>query len=114
MALNADVMQLSAGQNHTCAIVGEEQVAKCWGLGENGRLGNGKIESSNTPVDVVHDHDGDGSTAMEPLKKVTDIAAGGQHTCAIVAGKVKCWGNNAKGQQGDGATGGDVLTPTQI
>jgi hypothetical protein len=38
-----------------------------------------------------------------PSGYVTDIAAGGSHTCALVAGgRVKCWGSNASGEIGDG------------
>jgi hypothetical protein len=32
----------------------------------------------------------------------TAISSGTDHTCAIVAGKLKCWGNNAAGKLGDG------------
>ncbi len=30
------------------------------------------------------------------------IAAGGRHSCALVAGRVQCWGANERGQLGDG------------
>jgi alpha-tubulin suppressor-like RCC1 family protein len=46
-------------------------------------------------------------------KGVTGIAAGGSHYCAIHNGAVKCWGNNANGQLGDGTTT-KRTTPTAV
>ena len=51
------------------------------------------------------------STMACPL---TDIAAGGSHTCAIRSGgSLRCWGANANGQLGDGG-GADRGSPPAI
>ena len=44
---------------------------------------------------------------------VTQVAAGGDHACAIVSGRVKCWGQNLDGQSGQ-PTVGVVATPTEV
>lgn len=40
--VGAQVFQISAGTNNTCALLGNGAV-KCWGLGTNGRLGNNAV-----------------------------------------------------------------------
>lgn len=93
---------LAAGDAHTCAILDDDTV-RCWGQGLYGQLGSGTTAyrgdapnqmGANLPkLDL-----GPGRTAKA-------IAAGQAHTCAILDdGTVKCWGENSKGQLGDGDT----------
>jgi alpha-tubulin suppressor-like RCC1 family protein len=89
---------LSEGaRSHTCAVVAGGGV-KCWGNDLDGQLGDGTAGGeSGTPTSVV------GVTGA------TAVAAGGSHSCAVVAaGAVKCWGESTQGQLGDGA----VCEPT--
>ena len=81
-----------ADQAHTCAIVNEG--AQCWGGNYVGQLGNnqsGVINGVNTPQAVTGLSSG-----------VSDIAAGGDHSCAVVNGAAWCWGWAYYGQLGNG------------
>lgn len=49
--LTGGMLKVSAGNNHTC--VQYAQGVKCWGFNTFGELGNGTVENSVTPVDVV-------------------------------------------------------------
>jgi alpha-tubulin suppressor-like RCC1 family protein len=90
--LDPTARTLSAGHEHTCAVVGDG-TARCWGNGEWGRLGDGSsMGKSAVPV------------AVEGLSRVGAISAGGSHTCAVSNGGVWCWGFNMSGQLGDGTT----------
>jgi alpha-tubulin suppressor-like RCC1 family protein len=90
---NVGVDSLAAGLSHTCAVTNTGAV-KCWGFNLNGQLGNGTQDSALTPTNVS----GLGSG-------VAFVTAGDNHTCALTTGgAVKCWGDNANGQLGDGTT----------
>lgn len=103
-----NVVAISAGTAHTCALLATG-VARCWGAGGNGRLGNGSTGNRPFPVAVS------GVTSATAAKsRFTSISAGGSHTCARVAGgTVKCWGAGADGRLGNGAAG-DQLTPVAV
>jgi len=44
----------------------------------------------------------------------TAVAAGYTHTCAIVGGVVKCWGDNSEGQVGNGNQNTPQRTPVTV
>ena len=99
--LTSGVTQISANINHTCALA--NGAAKCWGFGEDGQRGDGlNTETETNPVQVS----GLGSG-------VTQISAGGFHTCAVVEGRAMCWGNGGQGRLGSGSIAKRV-TPFQV
>ena len=98
--LDGGVTAISAGDNHNCVV--QDAVAKCWGLGTNGQLGNNTKRSTATPVSVQDLSGG-----------VTAISAGNSHSCAIVNGAAKCWGSGFNGELGDGM-GSSSNTPVQV
>ena len=96
-------VSIAIGTHNTCAILDDGSVS-CWGLNDNGELGDGTTTQRNTPTQT--DSLGLGRTAIA-------ISAGYQHTCAILDdGSVSCWGKNEFGRLGDG-TVTQRLTPTQ-
>ena len=92
--VGAYVEQISLGNGHTCAILGDQSV-KCWGENSSGQLGLGHrrdIGDNELPSSIL-------SLALgEPIRQV---GAGGGFTCALTeSGQVKCWGGNYYGQLG--------------
>jgi len=98
--------KLAAGAGHTC-LVTLEGTLKCWGHNGFGQLGNGEsplipLENTNV-VDGVELSDWVMSEVSELQGEILAITAGAYHTCVLTrAGGVKCWGQNAYGQLGDG------------
>jgi alpha-tubulin suppressor-like RCC1 family protein len=92
--LSAGVTELSANVGfHTCARLAPDDV-RCWGLNQNGQIGDGTSTDRLVPADVV---------ALPP--ETQRIAAGVEHSCAIDdGGALWCWGDNGFGQLGDGTT----------
>jgi len=90
--LEAAVSDLSAGSQHMCAI--QNGAAKCWGYNGYGSVGNNQSGNYFTGIQAVQNVDA-GATL---------IAAGENHSCAIVDNQLKCWGYNGYGQLGIGST----------
>jgi len=63
-----------------------EGAAYCWGLGNEGQLGNGKNENSSTPV------------AVSGPVHFKQLAVGGGNVCGLSwVGKIYCWGSGYGG-----------------
>lgn len=94
-------IQVKAGGSHTCALLNNGSV-KCWGHGNNGRLGDGNTVRQDNPITVSN------------ITTAIQVTAGGSHTCALLSeGLVKCWGSGSYGQLGNGSTS-DQTTPVTV
>ena len=84
---------VSLQYEHTCAILDDDTV-KCWGMALTANSGTVAPTLYSPPSSTVNLGMG-----------VTSISAGHYTSCAILTnGGVKCWGDNDKGQVGDGTT----------
>ncbi len=82
----ADAVDIDAGEAHTCAVTSGGDVL-CWGSNEAGQIGNG---TSVGPV----------TRPFRATGGATAVSLGPQHSCAIVASGVACWGSNAHFEAG--------------
>src|SRR6185503_13942220 len=98
---------ISAGYSHTCALLDNDTI-KCWGRNDFGQLGLGDPDDRG-------DAPGEMGNALPAvsfgwvLSPPTKVEAGGNHTCALLDTKLRCWGLNTAGQLGlgDNVTRGD-------
>ena len=89
-----------AGADQACALNALGQ-ALCWGLNNNGQLGDNSTTSKSSPSQVS------GSRVF------TKIAPGSLHTCALDAsGGAWCWGPNS--MLGDPGTNANSLVPHAV
>ena len=104
-------VEIATGEAHSCALLDDGSV-RCWGKGASGQLGYGNTAD-------IGDNEAVGS--VSPVNFGTEtavaIAAGANHSCALMAnGTVRCWGAGASGQLGYGNTFniGDDETPSAV
>lgn len=88
-----DAVRVTAGDRHTCAIRANGELM-CWGDNTDAQLGRPSSDAlRSSPVKV------------DGLSGVTDVSAGGGHTCALLGtGVIQCWGAGSSGQLGDDTT----------
>lgn len=91
---------VSTGDNHTCGIANGHVF--CWGDNSKGQLGMGNTSAALRQPRAV-------PTLF--TKTATKVAAGKDHTCAIIEGDLYCWGDNTKGKLG---TGTSLTTPISV
>src|SRR5262249_25600709 len=98
LGTNGTATKMALGFAHSCALLAGGKV-KCWGANNRGQLG---LDDATKRAD----RSGQMVPALKPVAlggTATDIAAGSQHTCAIITpGNVKCWGDNSLGELGQG------------
>ena len=95
-----------AGRWHQCTLLDSGKVA-CWGGNFEGQLGDGTTTTSPGTTPALTASLGTGRTAVQ-------VTTGLQFTCALLDdGTIKCWGENADGQLGDGTTT-DRHSPTAV
>jgi alpha-tubulin suppressor-like RCC1 family protein len=101
--------QVSAGVNHTCAVLGGPGAeagspgsVSCWGNNTNGELGN------NQTSDIQ-------PTLVSLSKPATEVGCGDRFTCArLLDGTVDCWGGNNYGELGNAALAAEQSTPEPV
>lgn len=110
VSLGSQAVKIAAGHSHTCAVTTGGNV-RCWGYNGHGELGYGHTNTIGDDELVWT------SGNVNVGGAVVDIAAGYNHTCALLSdGKVRCWGHNTYGQLGYGHTEqvGDNEAPASV
>jgi len=98
-------VDIAAGDSHTCAILDDGTVS-CWGEGGSGRLGTGSTLARSVPT---------ATSSLGSGKTAVAIDSGERHTCVVLNdGAVKCWGQNAYGQIGNGQNVANYMNPTSV
>lgn len=101
------LIALAAGGDHSLGLCADGGVVS-WGLGSNGRLGNGASTGSLVPVNVD-------STGVLAGRHVIAISAGSSHSLALCAdGTLATWGLNSSGQLGIGSLTASALPVAMV
>ncbi|MEX2237781.1 MAG: hypothetical protein WEB00_09630 [Dehalococcoidia bacterium] len=97
------VSAIAGGNHHSLALL-DDGTVRAWGWDQYGQLGDGGTNTEQpTPV------------AVSGLSGVTAIAAGDNHSLALVSdGTARVWGADEAGQLGDGGTNTDQTTPVAV
>ncbi|MFM7678398.1 MAG: RCC1-like domain-containing protein, partial [Roseiflexaceae bacterium] len=104
MPAGVSFTSLTVGDMHTCAL-NSAGTAYCWGTNQYGQLGNGTNTNQTVPVAIT----------MPVGESFAAIKASYHFTCALTnTGNAYCWGENNRGQLGNGSGLGDRNTPGAV
>lgn len=92
----------STGAQQTCTIANGR--TWCWGSNHWGHLGDGTLNDSLEPVQVVR------SSGLGN-KQDTHVANGNFTSCIVSSGEVWCWGRNSRGELGFASGGEETANP---
>ena len=97
--------QVTVGDEFTCATR-TDNTLWCWGRADYGETGLGSTDATAAPAQVTP-----GAGAVW-----STVSAGHRYACALrtSGGALRCWGNNAEGQFGNGSAQTQRLTPLSI
>jgi serine/threonine protein kinase/alpha-tubulin suppressor-like RCC1 family protein len=94
-SIATEVGRLAAGSRHTCAIDPAAGL-RCWGASDRGQSGDARDARAAA---------GAGIAGLAP-SGVVQVTSGSVHSCALTrGGEAYCWGDNDRGQLGDGTNG---------
>ncbi len=119
-------VQVDAAKEYSCLLTKEGEV-RCWGRNEYGKLGNGKVDRNQNPLNQIpqslfpFQHQPYTSINEEvvfengtPLRGIKQISTGSWHACGVTTeGNLYCWGQNFDGALGIGKDPKD-FTPTNL
>ena len=96
-------VQIAAGSEHACVIRADRRLW-CWGDNRAGQLGVGdSVRDSESAREVM------------PGSTWALVAAGGHETCGITTdGALWCWGENTRGQLGQGDVDVERHVPARV
>ena len=101
------VIDVSVSADATCVLLQGGGV-RCWGSNDDGQLGNGDTTSTHLPQVPGPP----GQPGSQLLSGVVEVVTGDGYACARIASAVKCWGADADGRLGNGASGNSLVPAT--
>lgn len=94
-----NITSVATGREHGCAIA--NGAPYCWGNNTYGELGTTTVAQGTQSQLPVRTNAAIGTTSGYAATK---ISSGKNHNCAIVNGRIFCWGANSNGQIGTNDT----------